>query len=69
MELTIDIPEKDLAELGKETIQQEIAKTLKWLRIRQSFKKVSDGLKEIDKKSHQKQVETIRASSWEEYKT
>ena len=37
MQLTFDIPEKDLVEFGKETIQQEIHKMLKWLKIKQSF--------------------------------
>ena len=68
MQLTVDIPEKDLVEFGKETIQQEIQKMLKWLQIKQSFKKISEGLKKIDEKSYHNELEKIRESSWDEYK-
>lgn len=68
MQLTVDISEKDLAEFGKETIQHEIQRMLKWLQIKQSFKKIFEGLKNIDKKSYYNDLEKIRESSWDEYK-
>lgn len=68
MQLTFDIPEKDLVEFGKETIQHEIQKMLKWLKIKQSFKKISEALKGIDEKSYYRELEKIRESSWDEYK-
>ncbi|NOY58170.1 MAG: hypothetical protein GXO75_04430 [Calditrichaeota bacterium] len=68
MQLTVDIPEKDLVEFGKESIQQEIQRMLKWLQIKQSFKKVSEGLKKIDEKSYYNDLKKIRESSWDEYK-
>lgn len=68
MQLTFDIPEKDLVEFGKETIQQEIQKMLKWLKIKQSFKKISYGLKKYDEKSYYSELEKIRESTWDEYK-
>lgn len=68
MQLTFDIPEKDLVEFGKETIQQEIHKMLKWLKIKQSFKKISEGLKQIDEKSYYRKLEKIRETTWDEYK-
>lgn len=68
MELTFEVPEKDLVEFGKETIQQEIGRMLKWLKIKQSFERISAGLKDIDEKSYFSQLEKIRASTWDEYK-
>lgn len=68
MQLTFDIPEKDLVEFGKETIQHEIKRMLKWLKIKQSFKKISETLKGIDKRSYYSEVEKIRESTWNEYK-
>jgi hypothetical protein len=68
MQLTFDIPEKDLVEFGKETIEQEIQKMLKWLQIKQSFKKIAEGLKMIDEKSYYDELEKIRTASWNEYK-
>jgi hypothetical protein len=67
MQLTVDIPEKDLVEFGKETIQHEIQKMLKWLQMKQSFKKIADGLKTIDEKTYYAELEKIRESSWDEY--
>ncbi len=68
MQLTFDIPEKDLVEFGKETIQQEINSMLKWLKIKQSFNKISEGLQEIDKETYDRELKKIRQESWEEYK-
>jgi len=68
MQLTFDIPEKDLVEFGKETIQQEIHKMLKWLKIKQSFKKISEGLTQIDEKTYHRELEKIRETTWGEYK-
>ena len=68
MQLTFDIPEKDLVQFGKETIQQEIHKMLKWLKIKQSFKEISKGLQQIDEESHYRKLEKIRETTWDEYK-
>ena len=68
MQLTIDIPDKGLIELGKDAIEQEIQSMLKWLRIKQAFHRISEGLKSIDAQLYNKDLEEIRKSSWEEYK-
>jgi hypothetical protein len=68
MQLTFDIPEKDLVEFGKETIQQEIHKMLKWLKIKQSFKKISESLQRIDEESYYRELDKIRETTWDEYK-
>jgi len=68
MQLTLDIPEQDLAEFGKETIRSEIVKMIKWLKIKQSLKKISEGLKGIDEKLYYVEIEKIRESSWDQYK-
>ena len=67
MQLTFDIPEKDLVEFGKESIQQEIHKMLKWLKIKQSFIKISESLKSVDEKTYYSELEKIRESTWDEY--
>jgi len=68
MQLTFDIPEKDLVEFGKESIKQEIHKMLKWLKIKKSFKIISEGLKSVDEKTYYRELEIIRESAWNEYK-
>lgn len=68
MQLTFDIPEKDLAEFGKDTIQQEIEKMLKWLKIKHSFKKISAHVQELDHSSYYQELKKIREETWQEYK-
>lgn len=68
MQLTVDIPEQDLVEFGKDTIHQEIQKMLKWMKIKQSFKKISEELRFYDEKEYYKELEKIRQSAWDEYK-
>ncbi len=69
MQLTIDIPEKTLIEFGRESVQKEINNTLKWMRIRQAFGKISNELKSsFDERDYYKKLEEIRESAWNEYK-
>ena len=68
MQLTFDIPDKELLELGKETIHLEFQKMFKWIKIKQSFKKISMNLKEIDESSYYRELEKIREISWDDYK-
>lgn len=69
MELTIDISEKDLISFGWESVQKEINNTLKWMRIRQSFRKISENLKSsYDEQDYFRALEEIRQSAWNEYK-
>jgi hypothetical protein len=70
MELSIDISEKDLISFGWESIQKEINNTLKWMRIRQSFRKISEKLKSSydDEEDYFRVLEEIRESAWNEYK-
>lgn len=69
MQFTVDIPEQDLIEFGKDTIHQEIQKMLKWLKIKQSFKKISEELRSYyDEEEYYKELEKIRESAWDEYK-
>ena len=68
MELSIEISEKDLADFGRETIQKEIGEMLRWLKIKQSFRKLAKALEGMDSEAYQKELEAIRESSWAEYK-
>ncbi len=68
MQLNVDIPEKDLIELGKETIQREIEKLVKWLKIKRSVEKISKDLQSFDERFYYEEVEKVREASWEEYK-
>ena len=41
MQVSINVPEKDLIEFGSESIYREMKNTLKWMKIRSSFNKIS----------------------------
>jgi hypothetical protein len=69
MEMIIDIPERDLIEFGRESVHKEIKKTLKWMKIKNSFKKISKELRALDEKDYYDELEVIRELAWNEYKT
>ncbi len=68
MQLTIEVPEKDLVAFGRESVQREIARTLRWMKIRQSFKNISAELSSLDEQMYFQELEAIRAATWDEYK-
>ena len=69
MQLTINISEKDLAEFGRESVQKEIDNMLRWMKIRQAFGKLSEGVRlSFDEHDYHETVEEIRESFWDEYK-
>ena len=67
MQMTIDIPEKDLIEFGTESIYKEISTTIKWLKMKNSLKKLSKELIKLDEKYYWKEIESIRQSAWNDY--
>ncbi len=67
MELTIEISEKDLLAYGAESVQREISHTLRWMKIRQSFKKISAGLKSFSEPDYTRELKAIRESAWQDY--
>ena len=68
MEMTIDIPDKDLIEFGRESVCREMKNTLKWMKIKNSFRKISKELRIMDEKVYYYELEDIRESAWREYK-
>ena len=68
MELTIDVPERDLIEFGKESVQKEAENTIKWMKIKRSFRKISEELRSsFDDQEYYEALEDIRESAWNEY--
>ncbi len=67
MEMTIEIPDKDLIEFGRESVYREIKNTLKWMKIKNLFRKISKELRTVDEKYYYDELEAIRESAWNEY--
>ncbi|MBN1348527.1 hypothetical protein JXJ21_03895 [candidate division KSB1 bacterium] len=68
MQLTFDIPEKDILEFGKDSVQKEIQRLFKWMKIKQSFQKIAGELKHYDAAKYDEEMSKIRESAWDEYK-
>ena len=68
MEMTIEIPDRDLIVFGKESVYREMKNTLKWMKIKNSFRKIAKELKCLDEKDYYEELEVIRESAWNEYK-
>ena len=69
MQMTIDVPEEILIQFGKESIEKEIARTLKWMEMRPLLEKISAELQTtFEPEEYQRQLEMIRQSAWDEYK-
>lgn len=68
MRLTVEIPETDLIKFGRDSVLQEMENTIKWMKIKQSFGKISKELRfSFDKQEYFKALEEIRESAWNEY--
>ena len=69
MQLTIEVSEQDLLELGRETLEQELQAALKGLRQRHRLVLLAEALRETHTEAeHQEAVEQVRAEAWREYK-
>jgi hypothetical protein len=69
MQLTIDIPDRDIADFGRQAIEKELANSIKWLRLRNRFTQLAQGLWETHKEAdYQRNLQEIRADAWETYK-
>ena len=68
MEMTINIPDNELIEFGRDFVYAEMKKTLKWMKIKNSFKTISKELRTMDEKMYCGELEAIRESAWHEYK-
>jgi len=65
--IMLEIEDKDLLELGKEIIKEEMEKTLKWMKVKGLLKSISKALNtlEID---YEKETAKIKEEAWNEYK-
>ncbi len=69
MRLTIEVPEQDLLDFGRQTVEQEVQAALKRLRSRSRLSVLTQGLKEAyGEAEYEKTVAQIRAEAWQEYK-
>jgi hypothetical protein len=69
MELTVDVSETDLIEFGRDSVQKEAENTIKWMKIKRSFRIISKELKSsFDEQEYYEALEDIRGAAWNEYR-
>ncbi len=69
MKLTIEIPDEEIYEIGKEALKKKIEEYLEFMKLERDIKQMSEELKEIfSEEEYWKEVEKSRQEAWQEYK-
>ena len=69
MKLTIEIPDEEVYELGRKTLQSKIEEYVQILKLEKVLEEVSMEIKEVfSEEDYWKEVEKIREEAWQEYK-
>ena len=69
MKLTIEIPDEEIYEIGKETLKKKIQEYIEFIKLEKEIKEISKELKEIfPENKYWEEVEKIRQEAWQEYK-
>lgn len=69
MKLTIEIPDEEVYELGRKTLQSKIEEYVEILKLEKVLEEVSMEIKEVfSEEDYWKEVEKIREEAWQEYK-
>ncbi|MBK3332650.1 hypothetical protein GWK41_06180 [Persephonella atlantica] len=69
MKLTIEIPDEEIYEIGKEALKKKIEEYLEFMKLEKDIKQMSEELKEIfSEEEYWKEVEKSRREAWQEYK-
>ncbi len=69
MKLTIEIPDEEIYEIGKEALKKKIEEYLEFMKLEKDIKQMSEELKEIfSEEEYWKEVEKSRQEAWQEYK-
>ena len=69
MKLTIEIPDEEVYELGRKTLQSKIEEYVEILKLEKVLEEVSMEIREVfSEEDYWKEVEKIREEAWQEYK-
>lgn len=69
MKLMIEIPDEEVYELGRKTLQSKIEEYVQILKLEKVLKEVSMEIKKFfSEEDYWKEVEKIREEAWREYK-
>lgn len=65
--IVLEVSNEELLQLGEEKIKEEIARSLKFLKIKGLLKDISSAIKGL-KIDYERETEEIKKESWQEYK-
>ena len=69
MKLTIEIPDKEIYEIGKEALKKKIEEYLEFMKLEKDIKELSKELKKIfSEEEYWQEVEKSKQEAWQEYK-
>ncbi len=69
MKLTIEVPDEEIYELGKETFKKKIEEYLQFLKLEKDIKELSKEIKQVfSEEEYWQEVEKSRQEAWHEYK-
>ncbi|WP_293444399.1 hypothetical protein [Persephonella sp.] len=69
MKLTIEIPDEEIYEIGKEAFKKKIEEYLEFMKLEKDIKELSKELKNIfSEEEYWQEVEKSRQEAWQEYK-
>ncbi len=69
MKLTIEIPDEEIYEIGKEAFKKKIEEYLEFIKLEKDIKELSKELKNIfSEEEYWQEVEKGRQEAWQEYK-
>lgn len=69
MKLEIEVSEQDLLEFGKQAVENEMQASLKRMRLRIAFTKLSEKIREAwNEEDYWQEVKLARKDAWESYR-
>ncbi|GEM_PF-5382675 len=68
MEIKITVQDEEILKLGKVLIEEELKKTVRWLKLKYSFIEASKDFEDVEEEQFWSELETVRARAWEKYK-
>jgi len=69
MKLTIEIPDEEIYEIGKEAFKKKIEEYLEFIKLEKDIKELSKELKKVfSEEEYWQEVEKSRQEAWQEYK-
>lgn len=65
--ISLEVRDEDLLRLGEERLREEIDRTIKWLKMKELLKSISEATSSL-KIDYESEIERIKREAWQEHK-